>query len=161
MDERKSVEGTNAARDKPMVSDLSTQLEHAAWQDGARTPIGTARACRVARWCSYSYRHRSRMPRDKMAATCSFCRHRSRMPRDMAATYSFCWHRSCTSLGASSPCKVDGTRAKDPLCSSWFLTRSSMPIQAWPVHQTRPNLGVGLRRWIDGMKDDVVQLSRE
>ena len=50
MDERKSVEGTNAARDKPMVSDSSTQLEHAAWQDGARTLIGIARACRVARW---------------------------------------------------------------------------------------------------------------
>ena len=49
MDERKSVEGTNAARDKPMVSDLSAQLTmprgkmalvllsaslaHAAWQD--------------------------------------------------------------------------------------------------------------------------------
>ena len=28
-----------------------------------------------------------------------------------------------------------------------------MRIQAWPVHQTRPNLGVGLRRRIDGMKD--------
>ena len=26
------------------------KLEHAAWQDGARTPIGTSRACRVARW---------------------------------------------------------------------------------------------------------------
>ena len=50
MDERKSVEGTNAARDKPMVSDSSAQTEHAAWQDGARTPIGTARACHVARW---------------------------------------------------------------------------------------------------------------
>ena len=30
MDERKSVKGMNAARDKPMVSDLSAQLEHAA-----------------------------------------------------------------------------------------------------------------------------------
>ena len=39
------------------------------------------------------------------------------------------------------------------VCSSWFFIRSSMRIQAWPVHQTRPNLGVGLRRWIDGMKD--------
>ena len=34
MDERKGVEGMNAARYKPMVSDLSAQLEHAAWQDG-------------------------------------------------------------------------------------------------------------------------------
>ena len=34
MDERKSVKGTNAARDKPMSTDLSTQLEHAAWQNG-------------------------------------------------------------------------------------------------------------------------------
>ena len=33
-----------------MSSDSSTQLEHAAWQDGARTPIGTARTCHVARW---------------------------------------------------------------------------------------------------------------
>ena len=38
------------------------------------------------------------------------------------------------------------------VCSSWFLTRSGMQIQAWPVHQTRPNIGVGLRRWIDGIK---------
>ena len=29
---------------------------------------------------------------------------------------------------------------------SWFLTRSSIQVQAWPVHQTRPNRGVGLRR---------------
>ena len=34
MDERKSVEGTNAARDKPMSPDSSAQTEHAAWQDG-------------------------------------------------------------------------------------------------------------------------------
>ena len=34
MDERKSVEDTNAARDKPMASVLSAQLEHAVWQDG-------------------------------------------------------------------------------------------------------------------------------
>ena len=69
------------------------------------------RAPSSARWHSYSYRHRSRTPRGKMATTTSFCRHRSR-----------------TSLDTSSPCKVDGTRAKDPVCSSWFLTRSSMPI---------------------------------
>ena len=30
----KSVNGPNAARDKPISMDLSTQLEHAAWQDG-------------------------------------------------------------------------------------------------------------------------------
>ena len=35
MDERKSVKGTNAARDKPMSMDLSTRLEHAVWQDGS------------------------------------------------------------------------------------------------------------------------------
>ena len=34
MDERKSVKGPNAARDKPMSTDSSTRLEHAAWQDG-------------------------------------------------------------------------------------------------------------------------------
>ena len=28
---------------------------------------------------------------------------------------------------------------------SWFLTRSSIQVQARPVHQTRPNRGVGLR----------------
>ena len=39
------------------------------------------------------------------------------------------------------------------VCSSWFLTRSSMRIQAWPVLQTRPNQGVGIRRRINGMKD--------
>ena len=50
MDERTSVGGTNAARDKPMSSDSSTQLEHAAWQDGTRTPIGTAHTRHMARW---------------------------------------------------------------------------------------------------------------
>ena len=34
MDGRKGVEGMNAARDKPMSPDSSTQTEHAAWQDG-------------------------------------------------------------------------------------------------------------------------------
>ena len=34
MDERKGVEGTNAARDKPMSPDSSAQPEHAAWQNG-------------------------------------------------------------------------------------------------------------------------------
>ena len=29
---------------------------------------------------------------------------------------------------------------------SWFRTRSSIQVQAWPVHQTRPIRGVGLRR---------------
>ena len=28
-------------------------------------------------------------------------------------------------------------RERSIVCSSWFLTRSSMQIQAWPVHQTR------------------------
>ena len=38
-----SVKGTNAAHDKLMSMDSSTQLEHAAWQNGARTPSpGTA-----------------------------------------------------------------------------------------------------------------------
>ena len=102
MDERKGVEGTNAARDKPMSPDSSAQPEHAAWQKWRRRPpIGPAHA---------------------------------------------------RSLGASSPCEVDSTREKDLVCSSWFFTRSSMQIQAWPVHQIRPNLGVGLCRWIDGMK---------
>ena len=31
---------------------------------------------------------------------------------------------------------------------SWFLPMSSIQVQAWPVHQSRPNRGVGLRRWI-------------
>ena len=34
MDERKSVEGTNAVRDKPMSPDSSAQTEHAVWQNG-------------------------------------------------------------------------------------------------------------------------------
>ena len=34
MDKRKGVEGTNAARDKPMSPDSSAQTEHAAWQNG-------------------------------------------------------------------------------------------------------------------------------
>ena len=52
MDERKSGEGKNAACDKPMVSDSSAQLEHAAWQDGGDGLlfVGTAHARRVARW---------------------------------------------------------------------------------------------------------------
>ena len=36
------------------------------------------------------------------------------------------------------------------MCSSWLFTRSSIQIQAWSVHQIRPNRGVGLRRRIDG-----------
>ena len=35
MDERKSVEGTNVARDKPRSTGSSTRLEHAVWQDGS------------------------------------------------------------------------------------------------------------------------------
>ena len=34
MDERRGVESTNAARDKPMSPDSSAQPEHAAWQNG-------------------------------------------------------------------------------------------------------------------------------
>ena len=33
---------------------------------------------------------------------------------------------------------------------SWFLTRSSIQVQAWLVHQVRPNRGVGLRRLCPG-----------
>ena len=72
------------------------KLEHAVWQDGARTPFpGTARACRGASSLSAQERR----------------------------------HKSERSM----------------VCSSWFLTRSSIQIQAWPVHQTRPNRSVGLR----------------
>ena len=83
MDERKNVKGTNAARDKPMSSDSSTQLEHAAWQNGDRTPSpGTA----------------------------------------------------CTrSLGAFSPRKVNGTRAKDPRCAPAGFSQG-------PAYKSRPGL---------------------
>ena len=75
-----------------------------------------ARARSVARWRSYSYRHR-------------FCTLRGKM----AATTSFCWHRSRTSLGACSPCKVDGTRAKD----LWCVPAGS---PQGPVCESRPGL---------------------
>ena len=42
---------------------------------------------------------------------------------------------------------------------SWFLTRSSFQVQAWPVHQTRPNRGVGLRTL--GPWDSKMSSSRE
>jgi len=42
---------------------------------------------------------------------------------------------------------------------SWFLTRSSIQVQAWPVHQIRPNRGVGLRRL--GPWDSKTSSSRE
>ena len=80
MDERKSVEGTNAARDKPMVSDSNTQLAHATWQDGDDVLLS---------------------------------------------------HRSCTSLGASSPRKVDGTREKD----LWYVPAG---FSQGPVCKSRP-----------------------
>ena len=35
---------------------------------------------------------------------------------------------------------------RSTVCSSWLFTRSSIQVQAWPVHQIRPNRGVGLRR---------------
>ena len=58
MDERKSVKSPNAARDKTMSMDSSTQLEHAAWQDGgvvlfllpaplAHALLGAFRPCEV------------------------------------------------------------------------------------------------------------------
>ena len=42
---------------------------------------------------------------------------------------------------------------------SGFLTRSSTQVQAWPVHQTRPNRGAGLRRL--GPWDSKTSSSRE
>ena len=134
MDERKSVEGTNAARDKPMSPDSSAQLEHAAWQDGARTPIGIAHACRVARWRSYSYRHRSSMQRGKMVLVL------------LSA--------SLAHAASARPALVKSTAQERKIYGVFQLAphKSSMRIQAWPVHQTRPNIGVGLRRWIDGIK---------
>ena len=53
MDERKGVEGTNAARDKPMSPDSSAQPEHAAWQNGgdgllsAQPPHAASSPCEV------------------------------------------------------------------------------------------------------------------
>ena len=46
---------------------------------------------------------------------------------------------------------------------SWFLPRSSIQVQAWPVHQTRPNRGVGLRRlgpW-DSKTSSSCEVSRD
>jgi len=131
MDERKSVEGTNPARDKPNVSDSSAQLEHAAWQDGARTPIGTTRAGRVARSRSYSYRHGAHAER----------KDRARTPIGTARACLVARWRQCTpigtaharSLGASSPCKVDGTRAKDLWCVPAGFSQG-------PVCESRPGL---------------------
>ena len=45
------------------------------------------------------------------------------------------------------------------VCFSWFRPRSSIQVQAWPVHQTRPNRGVGLRRL--GPWDSKTVSSRE
>ena len=42
---------------------------------------------------------------------------------------------------------------------SWFLTRSSIQVQAWPVHQTRPNRGAGSGRL--GPWDSKTSSSRE
>ena len=107
MDERKSVKGTNAARDKSMSTDSSAQ----------------AQTRRVAKWHS------------------SMCR----SP-----------HARC--LGAFRPREVDCTRAKDP---RWYAPAGFHKVQhtspAWPVHQTRPNRGVGLRRRIGRRIDKRVE----
>ena len=120
MDERKSVEGTNAARDKPMLSDLSAQ----------------ARACSVAIWRLYSYRHRSRMPRGNMAATASFC-HTAHAPASA---------RSAPVRSTAQERKIYGV----------FQLVSHKVQCANPGLVCTPdsaNPGVGLRRRIDGMKD--------
>ena len=83
MDERKSVKGPNAARDKPMSTDSSTRLEHAAWQNG-----GVVLLFRTAH---------------------------------------------ARSLSASSPRKVDGTRAKDPRCAPAGFSQG-------PVYKSGPGL---------------------
>ena len=98
---RGSVKGTNAAHEKPCQQIRAPKLEHAAWQDGARTPFpGTARTCR----------------------------------------------------GASSPRKVDGTRAKDLWCVPAGFSQG-------PVYKSRPGLFIRLGQigvlgsagWVHGL----------
>ncbi len=109
MDERKSVKGTNVARDKLMSTDSSAQ----------------ARTRRVAKWRS-----------------------------------SMCRSPHARSLGAFRP-RVRSTAQdeRSVVCSSCLFTRSSIQVQAWHVHQTRPNRGVGLRRL--GPWDSKTSSSRE
>ena len=62
-------------------------------------------------------------------------------------------HRSRTSLSAFSPRKVDGTGAKDLWCVPAGFTQGPV-CESRPGLYTRPGqIGVGLRRRIDGMKD--------
>ena len=80
----------------------------------------------------------------------------------MAAPYSFfSRHRLRTPSSARSDpaqCRRHKT-VRSMVGLSWFLTRSSIQVQAWPVHQTRPNRGVGLRRL--GPWDSKTSSSRE
>ena len=70
----------------------------------------------------------------------------------MAASSSFCHTAHARSLSVFSPRKVDGLRRKiyGMLQLAFHKVQYTSPGQAWPVHQVRPNRGVGLRRRIDG-----------
>ena len=74
----------------------------------------------------------SSMLRGKMAAPHSFfSRHRLRTPSSVCSDPTQCRrHKTVRSM----------------VGLSWFCTRSSIQVQAWPVHQIRPNRGVGLRQ---------------
>ena len=60
---------------------------------------------------------------------------------------SICRSPHARSLGAFRPhVRSTAQDKRSVVCSSWLFTRSSIQVQAWPVHQTRPNQSVGLRR---------------
>ena len=44
------------------------------------------------------------------------------------------------------PARSTAQDERSMVCSSWLFTRSSKQVPAWPVHQVRPNRGVGRRR---------------
>ena len=94
--------------------------------------VSKARMWLVTSRCPRIRAPSSIMPRGKMAAPYSFfSRHRLRMPSSVRSDPAQCRrHKTVRSM----------------VGLSWFLTRSSIQVQAWPVHQTRPNRGVGLRR---------------
>ena len=75
------------------------------------------------------------------------------MPRGKMAASSFCHTAHAPASARSAPLRSTAQDSQFYCGFQLVSPRSRMRIQAWPVHQTRPNWGVGLRRRIDGMKD--------
>ena len=125
----------------------SMQTRHRVLGDASwtRGKVSKARMQLVTSRCPRIRAPSSSTPRGKMVAPySSFSRHRLRTPSSARSDPTQCRrHKTVRSM----------------VGLSWFLTMSSIQVQAWPVHQIRPNRGVGLRRL--GPWDSKTSSSRE